>query len=442
MPRLLPHYDFSNPALPTTLYAGDLVLSMGKRKSSHASAVQLSFFPSPQIRVEVQVELDLREAFRLLAPEGVSITLSEPASGQVVGCIFQSAELESQRFVLRPQQTPVQLVGDFQSQNTHRAICHFFNLPFFQGGTTAVNEQNHRFPEMVLTDGNWRVRIQSQAGTDKEAKEAEQAGLPYFSHVGCVERVDGALFSATEIEEFRPLFESFTTFLCGGQRWPVCWVGLNGQGQALWQNWEAPVEQPLIGSWFAPTQPQQAEVLFPLFSQYWQRSPESAGLLHSVIYWYAQANTKGGYPAIDAALILAQAALERLAHFYVVEEKKALSAEGFKKLRASDQLRLLFGLLNIPVAFPESLQDSTKSAIAFAKLQDVPHFIIEVRNQAVHPEKKYQGKLQGCTYDAWRLSLWCIELGVLAICGYQGKYWNRIAARSRLVTECVPWRAS
>lgn len=442
MPRLLPHYDFSNPALPTTLYAGDLVLSIGKRKSSHASAVQLSFFPSPQIRVEVQVELDLREAFRLLAPEGVSITLSGPASEQVVGCIFQSAELESQRLVLRPQQTPVQLVGDFQSQNTHRAICHFFNFPFFQGGAAVVNEESHRFQEMVLTDGNWRVRIQSQAQTDEEAKTAQQAGMPYLSHVGCLERVDGALFSATEIEEFRQLFESFTTFLCGARRWPVCWVGLDKQDQTIWQSWEAPAEQPLIGLWFTPTQPQQAEELFPLFSQYWQRSPESAELLHSVIYWYAQANTKGGYPAIDAALILAQAALELLAYFYVVEEKKAVSAEGFKKLKASDQLRLLFGLLHIPVAFPESLQDSTKSAIAFAKLQDVPHFITEIRNATVHPVKKDQGKLQGCTYDAWRLSLWCIELGVLAICGYQGKYWNRIAARSRLVTECVPWRAS
>ena len=442
MPRLLPHYDFSNPALPTTLYAGDLVLSMGDRKQACTGSVQLYFFPSPNIRMELQVELNPREFLKLLAPEGVSITLSDPSSEQVVSCIFQSAELESQRFVLRPQQAPVQLVGDFKSQSTDHAICHFFNLPFFQGGTTVVNEKNLRFEEMVLADESWRFRIQSQAETAEEARAAQQAVLPYFSHVGCVERVDGALFSAKEIEEFRPLLESFTTFLCGARRWPVCWVGLNGQGQALWQNWEAPVEQPLLHSWFVPMQPQQAEELFPLFSQYWQRSPESAELLHSVIYWYAQANTKGGYPAIDAALILAQAALERLAHFYVLEEKKAVSAEGFEKLRASDKLRILFALLHIPVAFPDFLQPSTKRVIASAKLQDVPHFIIEMRNQEVHPKEKYKDESKELTYDAWRLGLWCIELSVLAICGYQGKYWNRIAARSRQVTEWVPWRAS
>ena len=442
MPRLLPHYDFSNLALPALLYAGEFVLSIGGHEQTCQGNVQLCFSPSPRIRIEVKGKEGGTEAFRLLTPEGVSIHLTKPSSARVVGCILQSAELISQHFVLHPQQTPMQLVGDFNAQGTSHAICHFFNLPFFQGARTVVEEQNQRFQEMVLVDENWRVRIQSQAGTDKEAKAAEQAGSPYLSHVGSIERVDGTLFSATDVEEFRLLLESFTTFLCGARRWPVCWVGLDKQDQTIWQSWEAPAQQPLPHSWFVPMQPQQAEELFPLFSQYWQRSPESGQLLRSVIYWYAQASTKGGYPAIDAALILAQAALERLAHFYVLEEKKAVSTEGFEKLRASDKLRILFALLHIPVAFPDFLQPSTKRVIASAKLQDVPHFIIEMRNQEVHPKEKYKDESKELTYDAWRLGLWCIELSVLAICGYQGKYWNRIAARSRLVTECVPWRAS
>lgn len=415
---------------------------MGKREESCASTVQLRLLPSPHIRIAVQVELNVREACRLLALGGVSITLSEPVSGRVVACLSPVAAGPGQPLIIRPEQTPVQLVGDFTSQNTKRAICHFFNLPFFKGSTTVVDGQNPSFEEMVLADERWRVRIHSQVQTDKEARVAEQAGQPYLSHVGCVERVDGALFSATDLEEFRLLLESFTTFLCGARRWPVCWVGLDEQDQTRWQSWEAPVEQPLMGSWFAPTQPEQAEALFPLFSQYWQRSPASADFLHSVIYWYVQANTKGGHPAIDAALILAQAALERLAHFYVVEEKKALSADGFKKLNASDQIRLFCGLLNIPIAFPDSLPGSTRVAIDSAKLQDVPHFITKMRNETVHPASKEPEVLRECTYDAWRLSLWCIELGVLAICGYQGKYWSRVAARSRQVTKSVPWRAS
>ena len=53
-----------------------------------------------------------------------------------------------------------------------------------------------------------------------------------------------------------------------------------------------------------------------------------------------------------------QAALERLAYFYVVQVTKSLAAKDFKKLKTSDQLRLLFSQLQIPVASPESLLEA------------------------------------------------------------------------------------
>ncbi|KAF1727713.1 hypothetical protein CSC76_08970 [Pseudoxanthomonas mexicana] len=173
-----------------------------------------------------------------------------------------------------------------------------------------------------------------------------------------------------------------------------------------------------------------------MFAKRWQQSEEWKDCLRSAIYWYAQANTSGGSPGIDAAIILAQSALERLAHHYLVVDKKMISPEGLDRLKASDRLRLLFSSLNIPLDIGVSTPEIQKVAPGF-KWVDAPHAMTDIRNELVHPASKKQ--VSNCFFDAWRLSLWYLELSLLALCSYDDTYTSRLTAKYATQSEKVPW---
>ncbi|KOF52774.1 hypothetical protein AD428_18035 [Achromobacter sp. DMS1] len=58
-------------------------------------------------------------------------------------------------------------------------------------------------------------------------------------------------------------------------------------------------------------------------------------------------------------------------------------------------------------------------------------------NKLVHPVSKKQ--VADCFFDAWKLSLWYLELSVLALCGYDDAYTSRLTAKYVTESEKVPW---
>jgi hypothetical protein len=181
----------------------------------------------------------------------------------------------------------------------------------------------------------------------------------------------------------------------------------------------------------------QAEILFPLLVKRWQQSEEWKDCLHSAIYWYTQANMGGASLGLDAAIILAQSALERLAYHHPVVDKKMISPEGLDRLKASDRMRLLFSSLNLPAEIGAATPEIQKVASRLNWV-DAPHALTDIRNELVHPVRKKQ--VGDCIHDAWQLSMWYLELSVLALCGYDDTYMSRLTARCETDSETVPWR--
>ncbi len=67
--------------------------------------------------------------------------------------------------------------------------------------------------------------------------------------------------------------------------------------------------------------------------------------------------------------------------------------------------------------------------------------LTDLRNGLVHPDKKNEPP-EGAYYDAWRLSLWYIDMILLRLCGHCGDYGNRFKRRWVGQVEKVPWTAS
>jgi hypothetical protein len=142
-------------------------------------------------------------------------------------------------------------------------------------------------------------------------------------------------------------------------------------------------------------------------------------LVQKSIHWYVETKKQAG--GVNGVTVLQQAALERLAWVLLVEDKRSLSQNGFQKLAAADQVRLLLSSLGIDLKLPTDLINLTQLANQ-QNWVDGPQAITEIRNATVHPNPKNRHKGGGASEkirtEAWSVGLEYLELALLKLFGY------------------------
>jgi hypothetical protein len=434
---LQPAFDFDRAPDAVNLFQGTAVLDLGDDKHSAPAKVLLRFLPSPRVIIHATVQGTEESARHFFLND--SDIRSFALNGQVVEGFRTKwrANAEGLELDWCPSSEPM-VFRDMASQTSVSALLHLFNFPDFRGGQRQVSSAPAGCSLMVLDSDEWRISLQSLAddATQQGWKRIKEEGGCFLTHVGKLERKDGMPFSGDEAIEQRWLLANFLSFTRGARCSTVCEVGLDAAGAKTWESFASPPYSSPPYSWFTPFKSSQAEILFPLFAKRWRQSDEWKDCLRAAIYWYTQANTSGGSPGIDAAIILAQAALERLAHHHLVVDRKMISAEGLDRLKIPDRLRLLFSSLNIPIEIGAATPDIQKAAPT-CKWLDAPHAMTDIRNELVHPVSRRQ--VGTCIVDAWKLFLWYLELSVLALCGYDDTYTSRLTATYATQSEKVPW---
>ncbi|MBD0266320.1 MAG: hypothetical protein ICV78_27460 [Tolypothrix sp. Co-bin9] len=147
---------------------------------------------------------------------------------------------------------------------------------------------------------------------------------------------------------------------------------------------------------------------------------------------------------VQGSIVLMQAAFEILAWTLLVEEKGIISQQGFEKLAAADQLRLLLSQCGVPLKIPDSLTELLKASKELNWF-DGAQALTEIRNAIVHPNPKKRQKYLNRPFpeqiDAYKLGLWYLELILLNLFEYKGEYFNRIASKEfyQENIEAVPW---
>lgn len=338
-----------------------------------------------------------------------------------------------------PKSEPIVGVGS-DSTRMSELVFHLLNLPVLIG-TRSTSEQDessiYRIEHVDLECGEWRVEIKSLCSTSDASRRFKEEGGYHLTHIGKIQKIDGSLFSGEDAQKYLTALHYFLSFARGQWCAPSCVVGFDENSKRVWESWSSPKESWKNSlSWFDPHKSSQLAILFPAFIEKW--NDEKWGeAFKEVIYWYLNANNSGR--GIDAGIILTQAAIERLSYEYAVINKRLVTGKGFKDLWASDNFRLLFASLNIPLEIPNETPVLQQLANKFNWL-DAPHALTEVRNSLVHPDHKRRGELGSAYYEVWNLSLWYLEMGLLAVCGYSGTYGNRLKKRWAGQVEEVPWR--
>jgi hypothetical protein len=455
--QFVPLFPFGEPN-QSTVIAKDQVLIKDSNDtvlSTVNAEIRLDLVPRPRIRVHTtnMEELDYPErlelAWMLRTEELFSLELKnhkKHIKAFVTTCHLSNPKELS--LIFSPYSEPIVGIGNDDTQMQY-VVFHLFNFKKILANRGSYSKH------VNLEANNWVVELKSLAESDSIFKKLRSEGGYGLTHVGCLRKKDNTPISGKEARDMLDMLYYFFSFAKGTWCNPVCAVGFNSSDR-VWESWSSPEEPGFSrpSSWFDEHHSEQLENVFPGFMNKWN-DEDWNDTLQKVIYWYMVANTS----RIDAGIILAQSALERLSseHF---------KANPIKKGNTAKKLRCLFRDLNIPVDLTENTpilkkladkvnnviddklktltQDVTKlksmKQLEDSKWTDSPSAFTGMRNYLVHSKNIYDPLEFGpAIYDSWNLELWYLELSLLKECEYSETYCNRLNSKWVGEVEKVPW---
>lgn len=194
-----------------------------------------------------------------------------------------------------------------------------FQIVNFSDFITPGPRASFGFPPSTaeLLWNGWRIRLSAVEESEKVFKGLSETGGYAFTHIGRLDKVDGAMFPAEDGEDILDALNRFLSFARGAAvNLPIRW-GVDGSGVTVWERWGSPVVDPWKGrdNWFDEHHGNLLPELFPAFVA----AHDDAGLweaLSLALHWYQKSNTRAG--GMEGAIILGLTSLELLGAMVVV----------------------------------------------------------------------------------------------------------------------------
>lgn len=246
-----------------------------------------------------------------------------------------------------------------------------------------------------------------------------------------------------DLHELIISFSHFLTFVNGRRCCPVILKGMY-KDEVVWTDYSGYMSEQFKS---VPTWPCHMHVVG--LGGLWNKWSEIAkdeldfDFLKTVAHWYGEANSN--VALVEGSLILAQTALELIYNWFVVEQKSILIGADATNISAANKIRILLNQLNTSFEIPASLQHLTTYKNSVTEIADGPECFVRIRNAIVHAnedKRKTLAKIPNMArYEALQLALWYIELAMLKILGFEGRYTNRCKGGGWAGEheEPVPW---
>ena len=426
-----PYYSLATPST-VPLYAGPLLFQPGEGKTAEQveGTISLELTPRPQVLVQgaarklLHFQDLLNPVSRLQlptmsslppAPQGPFNTADSswlgPPRGYVVG---KSAAVSTVTFHL----------------------INFMRMP----GTVITDGNDVWSGRVVVTLGPWVVTLDGRSDLPQILRRLADHGGYAVTHTCTLERPDGRVFAFARSEELLTCLTWCLWFCRASAPAVVLPVGFDKSNHAIWSRWAAPHTDPLPdGHWHWFDQAYGAEqisMLLPLFFERWSDPAWQIPLARAIRY-YADASEG----TLQRKIVLAQVALELLAFTHRVTATQQLKAREFKP-PVRDHIRQLLVDLGIPTTIPRHFYGLRK--VRAETPWDGPTAITWLRNDIVHPNRgRVHASRWKLWYQGWQLSMWYLELAILAVVKYDGRYRDRIAGQPDTgAVEPVPWASA
>ena len=308
----------------------------------------------------------------------------------------------------------------------------FFSIPNFRnilGEITSFNNNKGATrSRLSLEDSNYIIEIDKSLDYNNQIRELKNKGGFLILYSGTLKKKNGSI----SIKEALVVFESldlFLTFLMGRKVSTIFHIGVLNKKEE-WSDFSTKTNEIYKNpeSWTLNYSIEGINKLFQEFSFLWEYENDR-DFLQTLIHWYVEANNNSGY--IEGSIIMAQTALELIYNWLLIEKKELIMGNDALNINASNKIRLLLSEIKVDKSIPESLhhlKDLIKLTSEY-KNYDAPEMIVQIRNAIIHSQLKKRKKLSEIKVEAkaeaLKLYILYIELSILYILKYKGKYTNR-----------------
>jgi len=222
-------------------------------------------------------------------------------------------------------------------------------------------------------------------------------------------------------------FDTFITFLNGRRVSTAFHTGIYEKNK-IWSdfsNYSLDIHKSST-SWTLTHSTEGLNELFKKFSSLW-KDENDRNFLISAIHWYIEANNNSGYT--EGSIIMAQTALELIYNWLLIEKIGLLVGKDSESINAANKIRLLLSHLKIDYSVPEAFNELKELVGSNSDYVDAPSVVVQIRNAIVHSQIEKRNKITALSlqtkYQAQQLCIWYIEMSLLYILDYKGKYYNR-----------------
>jgi len=318
----------------------------------------------------------------------------------------------------------------------------FFSIPNLREihGSVVKSYTNRRFlmARLELENDDYIITIDKCPNYKAKLKSLKDNGGYIILYSGELKRRKGPV-NLENTEDIFHCLNAFITFLNGRRTATVFLQGIY-EDDVKWIDYSNKIIDPYkhVHSWPQKYSTNGLNELWQRFSSLWKNTDDK-NFLETVIHWYIEANSNSGFT--EGSIIMAQTALELLYNWWIVEDKKLIIGEDAKKMSASNKIRLLLSQLNISHLAPDRFTELQELIDNDINIIDAPDAIVQIRNAIVHSQEEKRRKIIAihphAKHEALELSIWYIEMALLRILNYDGKYMNRCSIENN--EEYVPW---
>lgn len=323
------------------------------------------------------------------------------------------------------------------AQSLRFMLC---NVPMIAGSPICYRDGMVAETRLLLEHGEYRVVIDAVKDSNKNAELARDAGSWGVTHVGEISRRDECPLDLrdSKLDDLRSTLQWFFGFVCEGFCGPLFFSGRSASGEKLfdefWPGKAHRAQQPHGWSHYSMVDHRLRPIFDGLARQledpYWHE------VLTRAVWWFVGAS-RHQEVGLDGALILAQAGVEATSWAICFEQKKLFSKTAWKDLKTGGQLDALAKFLKWspdPAMVPHLVVASGTTDLFKAAVDirnDFTHFSRGVPNRPSHHE--------AAAHEAYLLLMQLLELSILYLCDFTGRYAMRVRPSSAMEGAKVPW---
>ena len=335
--------------------------------------------------------------------------------------------------MLTPVRQPVTVVDEQARINRCKFVL--INFPSLWGAQDIRRPKNGSdtvstvVQRMQFRADPWLVELTGVDALMSLDYQMKKLGGSAITHAGSITKTGKSDFVLKELRVVLDALHLFLSFARGSYCGLAFLSGQNSQGRTVWKQWGSRQVEPWQGQLPTWVCLGESELLSPVFDGFWKQFTNHAmkDTVSQVLRWYLRSNESSD-PAVS--IILTQAALERLS--------SSINSQGSGAMgnRIADALKKTGIDSEIPAQCPELITLAQQHSWSHG-----PHALVEIRNSLAHSNNRLGSVSADAYAEAQHLGQWYIELMLLHLFDYSGRYYNRLRARESYTTavEDVPW---